>query len=149
MSATAPAVAVMPSPARKAGVKGPKGKALELTAPQASLAATLDQASLPALAEALQYQEIEKLQDYGINAADIKKLKEAGVNTALAVIYTTRKDLVNIKGLSDQKVDKILEAARKLTDAGFVSGQQYLLGKHASRIRISTGSSNVDTLLGE
>ncbi|KAF4722413.1 Meiotic recombination protein dmc1, partial [Perkinsus olseni] len=49
------------------------------------------------------FQEIEKLQDAGINAADLRKLKEAGLNTAMAVIYTTKRDLCSIKGLSEQK----------------------------------------------
>lgn len=94
------------------------------------------------------FMSIEKLQDHGINAADIKKLKEAGLNSAMSVIYTTKKDLINVKGLSEQKVEKILEAARKITDAGFVTGVQFLKNKHASRFHLSTGSSNVDKLLG-
>lgn len=35
---------------------------------------------------------------------------------------TTRKELVSIRGLSDGKVDKILEAASKLESAGFLNG---------------------------
>lgn len=63
------------------------------------------------------YNEIDKLQSYGINAADLNKLKSAGICTVLGVIMTTRKDLINIKGLSDAKVDKILEACAKLEGA--------------------------------
>ena len=94
------------------------------------------------------FQEIEKLQDCGINAADLKKLKEAGLHSALSIIYTTRKDLCNIKGLSEQKVEKILEAAKKLTDAGFVSGVEFARQKSATRFHISTGAPRIDALLG-
>jgi hypothetical protein len=36
-------------------------------------------------------REIEQLQNAGINAADIAKLKAAGVNTILGLMMTTRK----------------------------------------------------------
>ena len=94
------------------------------------------------------FQEIEKLQDCGINVADLKKLKEAGLHSALSIIYTTRKELCNIKGLSEQKVEKILEAAKKLTDAGFVSATEYARQKAITRFHISTGAPQVDGLLG-
>ena len=92
--------------------------------------------------------EIDKLQDGGINVADLKKLKEAGIHSALAVIYTTRKDLCNIRGMSDTKVDKIQEAARRLTEAGFVTGMEFMKTKLATRFHITTGASQVNQLLG-
>lgn len=97
---------------------------------------------------AQEFIEIDKLQDGGINVADLKKLKDAGIHSAMAVIYTTRKDLCNIRGMSDTKVDKIQEAARKLTEAGFVSGIEFMKTKIANRFYISTGASQVNQLLG-
>lgn len=47
-------------------------------------------------------------QSRGINAADIKKLKEAGCHTVEAVAYSTRKALIGIKGISEAKADKLL-----------------------------------------
>lgn len=94
------------------------------------------------------FVEIDKLQDGGINAADLKKLKEAGLHSAMSVIYTTRKDLCNIRGMSDTKVDKIQEAARKLTSAGFMSGSDFMTNKMSLRYYITTGASKVDQLLG-
>ena len=61
------------------------------------------------------YSHIEKLEGPGIVAADIKKLKEAGYHTIEAVLYATKKELSGIKGLSDNKVDKILECAFKMS----------------------------------
>ena len=51
---------------------------------------------------------MNKLQEAGIHANDVKKLAEAGLNTVEAVAFTPKKVLVMIKGISDQKADKIL-----------------------------------------
>ena len=53
---------------------------------------------------------IMKLQEQGISATDIKKLEEAGYHTIEAVAFTPKKHLVLVKGLSEAKVDKIVEA---------------------------------------
>lgn len=54
---------------------------------------------------------IKALEEKGINAGDIKKLEEAGFHTVEAVAFTPKKALINVKGLSEAKVDKIIEAA--------------------------------------
>jgi meiotic recombination protein DMC1 len=95
----------------------------------------------------LSYSLVEKLQDSGINAADLKKLKDAGFNTAQSIVFSMRKELLSIKGLSDQKVDKIIEAARKSSEAGFVTCTQ-LVSKQKSRFALSTGASKLDQMLG-
>lgn len=51
------------------------------------------------------------MEEKGINAGDIKKLEEAGYHTVEAVAFTPKKVLITVKGLSEAKVDKILEAA--------------------------------------
>jgi DNA repair protein RAD51 len=40
----------------------------------------------------------------------VKKLKDAGLCTVESVAYSPRKDLLQIKGISEVKVDKIIEA---------------------------------------
>jgi hypothetical protein len=52
------------------------------------------------------------LQACGIPAMDVKKLRDAGLCTVESVAYMTKRDLVKIKGLSDVKVDKIVEAGQ-------------------------------------
>jgi DNA repair protein RAD51 len=42
----------------------------------------------------------------------VKKLKDSGLHTVEAVAYTPMKDLVQIKGISEAKVDKIIEASK-------------------------------------
>lgn len=49
-------------------------------------------------------------QASGIAALDVKKLKDAGLCTVESVAYSPRKDLLQIKGISEAKVDKIVEA---------------------------------------
>eukprot|EP01018_Ginkgo_biloba_P027800 Gb_14443 [translate_table: standard] len=89
---------------------------------------------------------VEQLQACGISATDTKKLKDAGLCTVEAVTYSPKKELIQIKGLSDAKVDKIIEAASKLVPMGFTSASQL----HAQRleiIQISSGSRDLDKIL--
>ncbi len=51
---------------------------------------------------------VEKLEEAGINTQDIRKLADNGYNTVEAVAYTPKKALMAIKGISEQKADKIL-----------------------------------------
>lgn len=97
--------------------------------------------------EEVSYSLIDKLQDAGINAADLTKLKAAGFNTSQSIVFAMRKDLLSIKGLSDQKVEKIIEAARKSCDAGFLTCAQ-LVTKQKSRFALSTGATKLDQMLG-
>ncbi|GJS54523.1 DNA repair protein RAD51 [Tanacetum coccineum] len=101
---------------------------------------------------------IEQLQASGIAAIDVKKLKDAGLCTVESVAYSPRKELLQIKGISEAKVDKIIEAgtlsvivcfvslASKLVPLGFTSAGQL----HAQRqeiIQISSGSRELDKIL--
>lgn len=47
-------------------------------------------------------------QQCGISASDIKKLEDAGFHTIESVAYSPKKELLNIKGISEAKADKIL-----------------------------------------
>ena len=107
---------------------------------------------------------VDKLQDMGINAGDIAKLKTAGIFTFVfcvccvgawltslcrvsGILMQTKKDLCNVKGLSEAKVDKVLEAAGKLHMSGFITASE-LLVKRQDVVRVTTGSSDLDKLLG-
>lgn len=50
----------------------------------------------------------------GITNADLKKLKEAGYHTVDGVAHALKKTLLLIKGLSDAKIDKLLQEAGKI-----------------------------------
>lgn len=93
------------------------------------------------------FQDIDLLQNHGINVADIKKLKTAGICTIKGIQMTTKKRLCTIKGITEAKVDKIKEATTKLLDAGFLTALEYSF-KRKHVFRISTGSFELDKLLG-
>ena len=93
------------------------------------------------------FQDADELQKHGINAADIAKLKSAGICTIKGIQMQTRKTLCNIKGISEAKVDKMKEAVTKLLNLGFMSAMEYSV-KRQSVVRMTTGSKDLDTLLG-
>lgn len=64
-------------------------------------------------------QDIDALQQQGINASDINKIKSAGICTVRGLKMITKKRLCEIKGISEAKVDKIKEAANKLGEFYF------------------------------
>lgn len=54
---------------------------------------------------------VAKLEECGIANADVKKLMDGGFNTVESIIFTAKKHLILIKGLTEAKIDKIIEAA--------------------------------------
>lgn len=57
-----------------------------------------------------------------------------------------KKNLAKVKGISEGKLDKIVEAAMKIEGLGFMSGLAYL-EKRKEMITITTGSQKLDELL--
>ncbi|KIM88639.1 hypothetical protein PILCRDRAFT_233696 [Piloderma croceum F 1598] len=53
------------------------------------------------------FDNVDELQQHGINVQDILKLKSAAINTVSGVNMTTRRQMLKIKGMSEAKVDKI------------------------------------------
>lgn len=56
-------------------------------------------------------------QEFGIAAADIKKLKDNGVHSVEALAHSNKRDLNNMKGLSEAKVDKMQKECRCMVDS--------------------------------
>lgn len=92
------------------------------------------------------YTSIEELKTVGISASDVSKLSEAGYNTVQSLAFAPRKELLEVKGFSDAKVDKLIKEAAKLVPMGFVSATSYHT-KRAEVCYLSTGSSELDKLL--
>lgn len=90
---------------------------------------------------------VQRLEDQGIGATDIKKLMEAGFHTVEAVAYTPRKAILLIKGISEAKADKILAEAAKLVPMGFTTATQFFQ-RRAELVHITSGSKELDRLLG-
>ena len=64
---------------------------------------------------------IDRLQEHGVNAKDIERLKEKGFHTVESVAYATMKALGNVKGISDVKAEKLQAEASKLVPMGFLT----------------------------
>ncbi|KCZ77780.1 hypothetical protein H311_01207, partial [Anncaliia algerae PRA109] len=89
---------------------------------------------------------IEELKKVGVTTADINKLVEAGYNTVESLAFTPKKQIMNIKGFSEVKAEKILKEAAKLVPMGFTSANEYNQ-KRADVVYITTGSTELDKLL--
>lgn len=107
-------------------------------------------------------------QEFGIAAADIKKLKDNGVHSVEALAHSNKRDLNNMKGLSEAKVDKMQKecklcvynllnyrflvltrkicAAFKLVHMGFTTATS-IMEQRKDNIRISTGCVEFDAVL--
>ena len=92
-------------------------------------------------------QMIDKLSSFGINAGDIKKAKEAGFYTVKSIVMIPKKVLYAVKGLSEAKVDKMVDAASKMVNCGFITGME-ALERRKQIIKITVGSKAVDEILG-
>ncbi|CAH1261601.1 RAD51 [Branchiostoma lanceolatum] len=112
--------------------------AMQMERPQAAVEQEEDENFGPML--------VKSLEQHGISSNDVKKLEEAGFYTVEAVAYAPKKQLINIKGISEAKADKILAEACKLVPMGFTTATDF----HARRsemISITTGSKELDKLL--
>ncbi|KAI8929293.1 Rad51-domain-containing protein [Entophlyctis helioformis] len=90
---------------------------------------------------------VSKLEEFGITSREVAMLKEAGFHTVESIAFTPKKALLQIKGISDAKADKILMEAGKLVPMGFTTATEF----HQRRgdiITVSTGSKALDALLG-
>lgn len=93
------------------------------------------------------FHSVDSLSEYGINAGDIKKLADNGFYSVESLTMCIKKTLVAIKGLSEPKVDKILDAASKICKLGFAPSTEYL-HKRENLTYLTTGSKDLDNLLG-
>jgi DNA repair protein RAD51 len=64
-----------------------------------------------------------------------------------ALAFASRRELTEIKGMSDAKVAKVKEAAHKCVPTGFTTAQQ-VMQQRGDLLRVSTGAAALDALLG-
>lgn len=90
---------------------------------------------------------IETLLGNGISNNDIKKLQDAGFYTVESIAYTPKRKLITVKGISEQKADKLISEASKIVPLGFTTATEFHK-RRAELITLTTGSKQLDTLLG-
>ena len=74
-------------------------------------------------------------------------MKDAGFFTVSSVLMHTKKALCEIKGLSEPKIDKIRDAAIKMSGASFITGTE-ARQRRMNIINITTGSDALNDILG-
>lgn len=93
---------------------------------------------------------IDTLQQSGVSATDVKKLKDAGFATIRQLVMYPRKSLIAVKGFSDAKAEKVLDAANKLLSdsdcGGFVTAAEQL-ERRKDTVHITSGCAAVDAIL--
>eukprot|EP01040_Poterioochromonas_malhamensis_P002949 gene2949-3136_t len=95
------------------------------------------------------FRRIEELEQHGIAKSDIQKLKAGGFHTIESIAHTTMKKLIEVKGISEQKAQKLKDMirAQQLVSLGFQTASSRLECMK-DLIMISTGSKELDNLLG-
>lgn len=83
----------------------------------------------------------------GVTAPTLKKITDAGFKTLNTLITQTPKSLAEKAGIGEDTAESVIEKARKLIGAGFITASQ-LREIRGRRVRLKTGSKNLDTLLG-
>lgn len=83
----------------------------------------------------------------GVGATIAKKLTDAGYGTVNAIAICPAKVLIEEAGLGEKTAQKIIEAAREALNIGFKTAD-IVWERRKSLARISTGSKNLDDLLG-
>ena len=92
---------------------------------------------------------IESLKNFNITDKDIEKLKLLGINTIQSLHMTSRKSLLKIKGFTEKKVSNIFNEANKIEVFSlFQKGSDLMNQRYNNIRRISTGSRNLDNIIG-
>eukprot|EP00918_Siedleckia_nematoides_P092637 GHVU01203365.1.p1 GENE.GHVU01203365.1~~GHVU01203365.1.p1 ORF type:complete len:330 (+),score=42.33 GHVU01203365.1:112-1101(+) len=90
--------------------------------------------------------KLENLLARGLTKKDIDLLRQGGICTVDCLAYAPKKALLAIKGISEQKADKLKEASKELVPMGFCSAKAVMEARE-SIIRFTTGSRELNKLL--
>lgn len=86
------------------------------------------------------------LENSDISERDVKNLKNAGFHTVESVAYSTRKMLCEVKGISEQKAEKLVGESMRHCRMGFTNALEFM-AKRQDLIQLTTGSKALDSLL--
>jgi DNA repair protein RadA len=90
------------------------------------------------------YRNIEDLPSVGPSTAE--KLRELGFHTVESLAMATIRELVQA-GIGEKRAFEIINAARASSSLSFIRADE-LISKRQSILRLTTGSRNLDALLG-
>jgi len=83
----------------------------------------------------------------GVGAATAEKLITGGFDTMLSIAVASPGEVVTLTGVTEAAARKIISTAREKLDMGFESGEE-LLKKRGMVVKITTGSKNLDNIIG-
>ncbi len=83
----------------------------------------------------------------GIGPAVASKLEAAGIFDLMGLAVLSPNDLAEMAGIGEAVARKAIQAARKMMDLGFQTGEEFA-AKRKEVFNITTGSKNLDNLLG-
>ncbi len=83
----------------------------------------------------------------GIGPGTVQKLEDAGIYDLMGVAVLSPTDLSEMAGLGEAVARKAIQAARKMMNLGFQTGEEFS-EKRKEIVFITTGSKNLDNLLG-
>jgi DNA repair protein RadA len=89
--------------------------------------------------------DIENIE--GVGPAIAGKLRSAGITTAEVIVVTPPREIAEKTGIGFNTVLNIMQAARKSLSLGFITADE-LWKKRQGMLKCSTGSKNLDKLLG-
>jgi meiotic recombination protein DMC1 len=125
-------------------------KAKAAAAAAAAAAATCEEPELESEASLVPFK-IEELQSHGINASDVGKLRAAGILSVEALQMTCKKVVLEVKGITEAKYATLMGAAATVSvraSGQFKSAADLRSEQRATRFKVSTGSSELDAVLG-
>lgn len=94
--------------------------------------------------EEIFFQDIDLLLEHNISPEDIMVLKALGINTIKGVQMTMRKKLLQLKGFTNEKVDKIKDVCCKIVlSNGFMTALE-VSDQRKQIFKLSTGSSRLE-----
>lgn len=94
---------------------------------------------------------IDVLQSHGVNASDVDKLKAAGIHSVEGLQMATKKQVLEVRGITEARYASLISAASTVSDrtaGAFKSAADVKTAFQACKYHVSTGSSELDTLLG-
>ena len=83
----------------------------------------------------------------GIGPAVASKLEAAGIYDLMGLAVLSPSDLAEMAGVGEAVARKAIQAARKMMDLGFQTGEEFA-EKRKEVLGITTGSKNLDNLFG-
>ncbi|EZG43825.1 DNA repair Rad51-like protein [Gregarina niphandrodes] len=90
--------------------------------------------------------QLEVLLSKGFTHRDLELLREGGIQTVECIAFSPDRAIAEIKGISDQKVEKLKTACRGLLGLGFCLATNFLEARQ-NLIRFTTGSVDLDRIL--